>query len=56
MIPQGKWKNDNIEIVKPPNYKPGIGTGFVPGETYLSSIENNEKNTCGTENILLFKI
>lgn len=26
--------NENIEIIKPPNYKPKAGTGFLPGETF----------------------
>ncbi len=33
--PQGKWKeNSNVEIIKPDNYEPGMGTGFLSGETF----------------------
>ena len=32
------WKNnDNIEIIKPNNYKPKTGTGFIPGENFPGS-------------------
>lgn len=33
--PQGSWENyDNIEILKPPGYQSGEGTGFLPGEFF----------------------
>jgi RHS repeat-associated protein len=28
------WRNENKEVIKPPNYKPGMGTGFLPGENF----------------------
>ncbi|MDB6081211.1 MAG: rhs family protein [Chlamydiia bacterium] len=31
---KGVWKNDNIEILKPPGYKAGDGTGFLVGEGF----------------------
>lgn len=33
--PKTSWKkDDNIEILKPPGYTPGSGTGFLPGEFF----------------------
>ncbi len=28
------WKDENKEIIKPPNYEDGMGTGFLPGEYF----------------------
>ena len=33
--PSRNWRNDNnIEHIKPPDYKPGDGTGFRPGQPF----------------------
>ncbi|MDF2549696.1 MAG: hemolysin [Chlamydiales bacterium] len=32
--PSGSWKNDNKVIIKPKDYEPGQGTGFLPGEDF----------------------
>ncbi|MFI0436104.1 MAG: hypothetical protein ACH350_10365 [Parachlamydiaceae bacterium] len=32
--PTGKWEHDNKEIIKPTDYAPGVGTGFLPGEYF----------------------
>lgn len=33
--PSRRWgRRDNIEKIKPEGYKPGDGTGFMPGETF----------------------
>jgi hypothetical protein len=32
------WGKKNTEKVKPPEYRPGVGTGFFPGETFPGMI------------------
>lgn len=33
-LARGKWNdNANVEFIKPKGYFPGMGTGFLPGET-----------------------
>jgi hypothetical protein len=33
--PTRGWNNpNNVQKVLPPNYQPGHGTGFLPGETF----------------------
>ncbi|WP_068468618.1 RHS repeat-associated core domain-containing protein [Candidatus Protochlamydia phocaeensis] len=35
---KANWKNKNTEIIKPPSYYEGMGTGFLPGEYFPGMI------------------
>lgn len=35
--PNSPWNDKNIEKLKPNNYRPGSGTGFIPGEPFPGS-------------------
>lgn len=40
--PWKKCEGNDIEILKPPGYSPGSGTGFIPGEAFPGEIIGNQ--------------